>query len=177
MWRIHRSPVNCPHKGQWCRALMFCLICAWINDWINNREACDLRYHHAHYDITVMRMKYCIFQSKNNTMRTDCILILAHCLLTEWYVYRIHFGYHMFNIFQKQAPHSFPTWMSYEGVSFCMFEVCPMCSLNALMMTSSNGKIFHVTGPLCGEFTGHRWISFTKASDAELWYFVWSAPQ
>ena len=27
---IHRSPVNSPHKGQWCRALMFSLICAWI---------------------------------------------------------------------------------------------------------------------------------------------------
>ena len=26
------------------------------------------------------------------------------------------------------------------------------------MMTSSNGTIFRVTGPLCGEFTGHRWI-------------------
>ena len=24
------------------------------------------------------------------------------------------------------------------------------------MMTSSNGNIFRVTGPLCGEFTGHR---------------------
>ena len=31
------------------------------------------------------------------------------------------------------------------------------------MMTSSNGNIFHVTGPLCGEFTGHRWIPLTKA--------------
>ena len=30
------------------------------------------------------------------------------------------------------------------------------------MMTSSNGNIFHVTGPLCGEFTGHRWIPLTK---------------
>ena len=28
---IHRSPVNSPHKGQWCGALMFPLICAWIN--------------------------------------------------------------------------------------------------------------------------------------------------
>ena len=26
--RIHRSPVNFPHKGQWCGALMFSLICA-----------------------------------------------------------------------------------------------------------------------------------------------------
>ena len=26
------------------------------------------------------------------------------------------------------------------------------------MMTSSNGDIFRVTGPLCGEFTGHQSI-------------------
>ena len=35
------------------------------------------------------------------------------------------------------------------------------------MMTSSNGNIFRVIGPFCGEFTGQRWIPFTKASDAE----------
>ena len=43
-------------------------------------------------------------------------------------------------------------------------------------MTSSNGNIFRVTDPLCGEFTGHRWITLTKASIAELWCFLWSAP-
>ena len=36
------------------------------------------------------------------------------------------------------------------------------------MVLSSNGNVFCVTGPLCGEFTGHRWIPLTKASDAEL---------
>ena len=35
------------------------------------------------------------------------------------------------------------------------------------MMTSSNVNSFRVTGPLCGEFTGPRWIPLTKASDAE----------
>ena len=45
-----------------------------------------------------------------------------------------------------------------------------------VMMTSSNGNIFRVTGHLCGEFTGPRWIPHTKASDAELWCFLWSAP-
>ena len=44
------------------------------------------------------------------------------------------------------------------------------------MMTSSNGIIFRVTGPMCGWFTGHRRISLTKASDPELWCFLWSAP-
>ena len=50
----HRSPVNSPHKGQWRGALIFYLICAWINGWVNNREAGDLRRHRVHYDVTVM---------------------------------------------------------------------------------------------------------------------------
>ena len=44
-----------------------------------------------------------------------------------------------------------------------------------IMMTSSNGNIFCIAGLLCGEFTGHRWILRTKASDAELLCFLWSA--
>ena len=38
------------------------------------------------------------------------------------------------------------------------------------MMTSSNGNIFCVIGPLLGESTGHRWIPLTIASDAELFF-------
>ena len=53
-WGIHRSPVNSPHKGQRRGALMFPLICVWVNGWVNNREAGDLRRYHAHYDVTVM---------------------------------------------------------------------------------------------------------------------------
>ena len=41
----HRSPVNSPHKGQWRGAFIFSLVCTWINGWINNREAGDLRRH------------------------------------------------------------------------------------------------------------------------------------
>ena len=50
------SPVTgeSPHKGQWRRALVFSLICAWINGWLNNREAGYLRRHRAHYDVAVM---------------------------------------------------------------------------------------------------------------------------
>ena len=46
---------------------------------------------------------------------------------------------------------------------------CVVLSIKNVMMTSSNGNIFRVTGHLCGEFTGPRWIPHTKASDAELW--------
>ena len=51
---IHRSPVNSPHKGQWRGALMFSVMCASINGWVNNHEAGDLRCHCAHCDVTVM---------------------------------------------------------------------------------------------------------------------------
>ena len=35
---------------------MFSLICVWINGWVNNREAGDLRRHRAHYDVNVMNV-------------------------------------------------------------------------------------------------------------------------
>ena len=46
----------------------------------------------------------------------------------------------------------------------------PDCVID-IMMTSSNGNILCVTGHLCGEFTGPRWIPRTKASDTELRFF------
>ena len=46
------------------------------------------------------------------------------------------------------------------------FQWAILASRSIHMMTSSNGNIFRVTGPLCGEVTGHRWIPLTKASDA-----------
>ena len=55
---IHRSTVDSPHKGQWRGALMFSLMCAWINRWVNNGEAGDLRRHLAHYDDTVMLLQW-----------------------------------------------------------------------------------------------------------------------
>ena len=45
-------------------------------------------------------------------------------------------------------------------------------ALGQSMMTSSNENIFRVTGPLCGEFIGHRRIPCTNVSDSELRYFV-----
>ena len=33
---------------------VFFYICAWINVWVNNREAGDLRRHRSHYDVIVM---------------------------------------------------------------------------------------------------------------------------
>ena len=50
-------------------------------------------------------------------------------------------------------------------------SLCPD-ALFDILMTSSNGNFFRVTGPLCGEFAGRRWIPHTRASGAELWCFL-----
>ena len=47
-------PGDFPHKGQWRGALMFSLICVWINGWTNSRETGDLRRYRAHCDVIVM---------------------------------------------------------------------------------------------------------------------------
>ena len=51
---IHQSPLNSAHKGQWRGALMFTMICASKNGWVNNREAGDLRRHRFHYGVIIM---------------------------------------------------------------------------------------------------------------------------
>ena len=55
---IHRSPVKSTHKDQRRGALIFSLMCVWINVWVNNREAGDLRCYRANYYIIVMYMAY-----------------------------------------------------------------------------------------------------------------------
>ena len=66
---IKRSAVNSPHKGQWRGALMFSWICTWINGWVNNREAGDLRRYRVHYDVIVMVMMITMFECGIHTGR------------------------------------------------------------------------------------------------------------
>ena len=80
--RIHRSPVNSPHKGQWRGALMFSLIWTWINSWVNNPEAGDLRRHRAHCDVIVMNI---LSRRLYNSFKGDIYL-----LSILWYYWQYH---------------------------------------------------------------------------------------
>ena len=105
---IHRSPVNSPHKGQWHGALMISLICAWINAWVNNREAGDLRRYRANCDVTVMdlccnknfQIRFCdrkFYHIDGNItedyyrLPNNLILVMAYSFLhsTQWIFYKI----------------------------------------------------------------------------------------
>ena len=73
-------------------------------------------------------------------------------------------------------------WYLYWNWSATSFRCCcPLgCCRHRLKIAASSWwrhqmeTFFRVTGHLCGEFTGPRWIPRTKASDAELWCFLWS---
>ena len=55
---IYQWPVDSPRKGQRRGPLMFCLICAWTNDWVNNRDAGEMRRNRVHYDVTVPKWRF-----------------------------------------------------------------------------------------------------------------------
>ena len=85
-----------PPKGQWGGALMFTLICAWINVWVNSREAGDFRRHCAHYDIIIMYLReryiYCsssfpfnvIVRSHNKATFPVLVPICVSYIMLQW---------------------------------------------------------------------------------------------
>ena len=85
VWGIHQSPLDSPHKGQWCGGLMFYLICAWTNSWANNWGAGDLRCNLAHYEVTVMLQ----------VNKLSLNISKSHCML---FTRKNHSGVHDINI-------------------------------------------------------------------------------
>ena len=88
----------------------------------------------------------------------DAFIVFVWCLLDPWIFWALTATTHA--VQPKNYAHS-----------SCIVAICHG------MMTSSNGNIFRIAGPLCREFTGHWWIPLTKANDMELWCFLWSAPE
>ena len=92
------------------------------------------------------------------TTATSCLALMGEVL----FVYYEHFEEHWpcYN-----GTVLYQGWLHDAHTIMVMGQSCGFP-----MMTSSNGNIFRVAGPL----SGFRWIPHTKASDAELWCFLWS---
>ena len=67
------------------QAFMFSLICVWINGWVNNREAGDLRRHRAHYDVTVMWEAYSGLQQMDDHRSPLLALCEEKPPMTGWF--------------------------------------------------------------------------------------------
>ena len=196
---IHRSPVNSPHEGQWRGALMFSMICTRTNGWVNNGEAGDLRRHHANYDVTVV-----LCQNRSGLTQDDmCTGIKAICKLTHvisiitprnWML--VCFSIQYISTQHNSTPQKVlaaKVWAErncLETASRCKPHVgrvnttCHGHTVSILLIywftlhdDVIKWKLFRYTDPLLGESTRHRWIPFTKASNAELWSFLCSAAE
>ena len=62
-------------------ALMFSMICAWINGWANNRGAGDLGRHGAHYDVTLISYISHIRYAQSCALLLSCFVCLFVCFL------------------------------------------------------------------------------------------------
>ena len=94
----HRSPVNSPHIGQWHGALMFSLICAWINSSVNNREAGDLRCHRAHYDVILMHVVIVLASKHQSSEASVCVFhyleLYAYLKARDFFLLHISITFH-----------------------------------------------------------------------------------
>ena len=81
----------CAGKGQSCTALMFSLICTWINSWANTLAAGDLRCNHTHYDITPMISETFLAMQKHcnkRELRLGLYSLELQSTWTEWLIVR-----------------------------------------------------------------------------------------
>ena len=158
-------PVNSPHKGQWRGALMFSLICVWINGWVNNHEAGDLRRNRCHYDVIVMpylkKRRKCVYISmypcyhgKGNILNNHTSIHITSrctthdCMLSVYFQIR-----HPFT-----KSHNFLVFLVGWYVIYRYMHI----DVTKLLALSRNS-------PVTGEFT--------EASDAELGCYIWPAPE
>ena len=116
---IHRSPVNSPHKSQWRGALMFYLICAWINGWVNNGEAGDLRRQRA------MTPLYC----NGLESKLSINFIRSNTNECHWYIKHKYHTIARHGETQKKRSSGWQLWYSLETLKLvfnvsCEYQGC-----------------------------------------------------
>ena len=108
------------------------------------------------------------FQSDQDITRFDFMFVKPHNVfpLLSFNAYPLETGVRY--VFPKVGE-----WVTQRDVSCRIMAGFVPRSTGGNIMTLSNGNIFRVTNPLWGESTGHRSIPLAKASDAELWFFIY----
>ena len=115
---IRRSPVNSSQKGQWRGALMFSLICVWINGWVNNGETGDLRRYHAQHDVTVMLIEPRMYAETRSTSVFNVFSLEFHqtALHIESYRTRVHSVQTLLNLINQTSSNIVAcTWVRDHG--------------------------------------------------------------
>ena len=80
-------------------------------------------------------------------------------------------------IAQHECNHLVKIMLHFADYTHYIPAKCIIARQNRVHDDVIKWKHLPLTGPLWWESTGDRWISLAKASDAELWNFLWSVPE
>ena len=109
MWGIHWSLVNSPHKGQWCEYLMWSA--PGTKGWVNNHEAGDLRCHHVHYDVIVMKFLQVLWWPTLLPIHTCILIRLQNKVIFLHNTHKVHSIAHQRG--QGMDLNMFGTWLCF----------------------------------------------------------------
>ena len=109
-----------------------------LHAWLQTYIFTKCQFHGPVFQITLFLEKF-VFSMHKYISRTHTYLVKTICALITW---------HAYSIYCPNANQNF--WPYSELIAGMVYEFLDQNN----MMTSSNGNIFRVTGPLCGEFTG-----------------------
>ena len=142
VWGIHRSP------ELWC----FLWAAPWINCWVNNRVAGDLKRHRAHYDVIVMICLYTILASRNDSTFKYILMLLK---LNPSRLELIH--YVRPQMFKHVAPCLWPIWgfSRQIHIRFPPHVDKPLANNETLHVISLNDIIWtswHLKSPITRQF-------------------------
>ena len=124
---------NFPHKGQWRGTLMFSLICARINCWVNNGETGDLRRHRAHYGVIVMKLAWvgCWMDSgPTGELKCHDVAVIK---------YDVHIKYNGKNI-ERHTAHTIVSWPNPKQWAIVHFRFDDDNKTKYIFSQSSQGR-------------------------------------
>ena len=137
------------HKGQWRGALMFSLICAWTNHWINKRlwDAGDLRPHRAHANVTVKESKGKLYwpitsPCRRAIMSTWLIGDFLHIQINLFARYEVEYRLSLIKQIPFVSPFEIVIGVRHPGCRCChCLLVSDMVSLSFWYCVSLNDRV------------------------------------
>ena len=148
---------------------MFSLICPWINGWINNRKAGNLRRRRAHYEIIIMNASQiihftctCIYICQINNFTNISPSFSTQSKMRSLMLISFYLGFKIFDFFVKLLP------------VICM--VRNWCSVTVDVLKKNKNLILKLIN--CVLFAAIKyekcWASVTNCiNHSQQWWTIW----
>ena len=166
---IHRSPVNSRHKFQWRGALMFSLICAWINGWVNNDKAGETSsrpvWRHCNAQLNSIS-KNDPWQSYNygkisiiNMWRfiyPKCNRVIQHHIsgLNKMLYYRITVSNQWYHGIKRRLPDIICSWYPVLRTAWSASNIFPQLLMNIDILKDFTARCARLFQARCNDFGG-----------------------